>query len=70
MQLVKFVRQHPAEIEREWEAFARRLTEFSKDLDVPTLRNHLREILSVIADDMQTPQSGAEQTAKSHGEKG
>jgi signal transduction histidine kinase len=69
MQLVKFVRQHPDEIEREWEAFARGMSESSKDLDVPTLRNHLREILSAIADDMQTSQSGTEQTAKSHGEK-
>jgi signal transduction histidine kinase len=69
MQLSEFIRQHPDEIEREWEAFARDLTDFSKDLAVPTLRNHLREILIAIADDMTKPQSGRQQSEKSQGKK-
>ena len=67
--LSEFIRQHPDEIECEWEVFARDLTDFSKDLDVPTLRNHLREMLLAITDDMAKPQSGRQQSNKSQGKK-
>jgi hypothetical protein len=68
MRVAEFIRTHPDEIETEWEKFARSISTFSPDLDVLTLRDHLREILA-IADDMATTQSLEEQAEKSRGTK-
>jgi signal transduction histidine kinase len=68
MRVAEFIRTHPNEIETEWERFARSISTFSPDLDVLTLRDHLREILIAMADDMETPQTLEEQAEKSQGE--
>ena len=52
MRLRDFIRNNPNDIEREWEHFARNLTPFAARLSVSTLRDHLREILEAMADDM------------------
>jgi signal transduction histidine kinase len=67
MRVAEFIRTHPAEIEAEWEKFARAISTFSPDLDVLTLRDHLREILVAMADDMESPQTLEEQAQKSQG---
>jgi signal transduction histidine kinase len=69
MRVAEFIRARPDEIEAEWEKFARSISTFSPDLDVLTLRDHLREILIAIADDMATTQSLEEQAEKSRGTK-
>ena len=68
MRLVEFIRAHTDESEREWEEFAKALTPFAPELSALTLRDHLPQILQAIADDMERPQSPAEQNEKSKGE--
>jgi len=67
MRLSKFIRANPDDIERAWEDFARSLTLFAADLSGTILRDHLREILAAIADDMDSLQTSAQQQAKSKG---
>jgi signal transduction histidine kinase len=67
MRLHEFIRAHPDAIEREWERFARTLTPFATSLSVSALRDHLREILEAIADDMLGSQTSAQQHEKSEG---
>ena len=67
MQLSAFIRANPDDIERAWEEFARTLTPFSANMSHSILRDHLRDILTAVADDMDTEQSSAEQQAKSKG---
>lgn len=67
MRLSKFIRANPDDIERAWEDFARTLTPFAADLSDSILRDDLRDILTAMSDDMDTPQSSAEQQAKSKG---
>jgi hypothetical protein len=69
VRLVEFIRAHPAEIEREWEEFAKTLMPAAAGLSASTLRDHLRDILLAIADDMEAPQNPAQQTEKGKGEK-
>src|SRR5690349_7783572 len=72
MRLSKFIRANPDDIERAWDNFARTLTPFAADLSDSVLRDHLRDILIAMADDMDTAQSPEEQQAKStgHGPRG
>jgi hypothetical protein len=67
MRVAEFIRSHPDEIEAAWETFARALSSFASDLSVSELRNHLRDILLAMADDVETPQSQEEQAEKSKG---
>ena len=67
MRVAEFIRTHPAEIEAEWEKFARAVSPVSRDLDAPTLRDHLRGILVAMADDMESNQTSEEQAEKSQG---
>jgi signal transduction histidine kinase len=67
MRVAEFIRTRPDEIEAEWEKFARSIS--TPDPGVLTLRDHVREILIAIADDMATPQSLEEQAEKSRGTK-
>src|SRR5689334_18396616 len=67
MRLSEFIRAHPDDIERAWEEFARELTPFADDLSDAILRDHLRDIVREMADDMDSPQTSAEQQAKSKG---
>ncbi|MEJ7686944.1 MAG: HAMP domain-containing sensor histidine kinase [Variovorax sp.] len=61
-----FIRNNLEPILQEWEDFARSLVPLA-DLDPTTLRDHVKEILLAAVDDMQTPQSQAEQAKKSKG---
>lgn len=67
MRIAQFIRSHPAEIEKGWEEFAKALSASGPDLSVWTLRDHLREILLAMADNMESPQSAKEQSDKSEG---
>ena len=58
------------EIIGEWENFARTLVPVSTDMTPKALRNHIKEILTFIMEDMETAQSRPEQIKKSHGEGG
>jgi signal transduction histidine kinase len=68
MRIGEFIRTHPDEIEPKWEAFARSISSFAPDLSVWLLRDHLREILTAMADDMESAQTLEEQAQKSEGE--
>jgi signal transduction histidine kinase len=65
--LHEFVRDNVEEILKEWESFARTLPG-TQAMDVATLRDHAREMLLVIAKDLETPQTAGEASAKSKGE--
>jgi signal transduction histidine kinase len=67
MRIGEFIRTHPDEIEPAWEAFARSISSSAPDLSVWSLRDHLREILTAMVDDMESPQSLEEQAEKSKG---
>jgi signal transduction histidine kinase len=67
MRIGEFIRAHPDEIEPAWEAFAKSISSFAPDLSVWSLRDHLREILTAMVDDMESPQSLEEQATKSKG---
>jgi signal transduction histidine kinase len=67
MRIAQFIRLHPGEIEAGWEQFARALSFSGPDLSVVTLRDHLREILLAMADDMESPQSPGDQSEKGKG---
>jgi signal transduction histidine kinase len=67
MRIAQFIRSHPDEIEARWEHFAKALSSSGPDLSVWTLRDHLREILLAMADNMESPQSLREQSEKSKG---
>ena len=61
-----FLREHTEEILREWETFARSLPA-SEDMDVAALRDHAKEMLLVIARDLETAQTPKEASDKSKG---
>jgi signal transduction histidine kinase len=65
--LARFIVQNTEPILAEWEAFARTCTPASGGMDIVALRDHASEMLTVIAADLQTPQGGAAQSAKSQG---
>jgi signal transduction histidine kinase len=67
MRVAQFIRTHPAEIESQWEKFAKSISSFAPDLTVSSLRDHLREILLAIADDMESSQTQEAQIEKSQG---
>jgi signal transduction histidine kinase len=64
--LPKFIREHTEEILVEWEAFARTLPA-SESMDIVALRDHAKEMLGVIAKDLETPQTPREQSNKAEG---
>ena len=67
MRLSEFIRANPESIERAWEDFARSLTPFATELSGSILRNDLRDILTTMAEDMESPQTAEEEQAKSKG---
>jgi signal transduction histidine kinase len=69
MRVAQFIRTHPNEIELQWEKFAKTISSFAPDLSVSLLRDHLREILVAIADDMESSQSQEQRLEKSEGKK-
>src|SRR3712207_1245035 len=64
--LSHFIREHTEEILAEWEAFARALP-MGGAMDIEALRDHAKDMLGVIADDLDTPQTSAQQADKATG---
>ena len=67
MHLSQFIRDNSAAIIAEWEAFAGTLAPASEATSPLSLRNHIKYILEFIADDIDSPQTDAEQVSKSQG---
>jgi len=67
MRLSSFISAHLEEILAEWVAFARTQLPAADALDETALRDHGKLILEEIAADMQRPQDGDAQQAKSEG---
>lgn len=68
MRLAHFILRDMERILAEWEAFAATRLPAANKMTRLALRNHADKILRAIARDLSTPQSAAEQLAKSHGE--
>jgi signal transduction histidine kinase len=62
----QFIREHTEEILAEWETFARTLP-MTKTMDVAALRDHAKDMLGVIARDLETKQTSGEQFEKAQG---
>jgi len=67
MSLAAFIRSNTSGIISEWESFARSLIPLSNDMTPLALRNHIKEILEFVVNDMDSPQTSSEQITKSHG---
>lgn len=65
--LSRFIRENIEPILVEWEAFARTLPR-GEAMDITALRDHASDMLRVIADDLDLPQTAQEQAEKSRGE--
>lgn len=65
--LATFIRENTEQILSEWETFARSLPEGST-MDIAALRDHAKEMLAVIAHDLERPQTQKEQADKSRGQ--
>lgn len=68
MRLSQFLRTHAEEILASWDEFASTVSHSGKHMDQKALRDHAAQILKTIADDLDQPQSDAQQIAKSRGE--
>ena len=68
MRLADFIVANREPILVEWEAFARTCTPAAGTMDVVALRDHANAMLTAIAADLRTWQSGAEQEAKGTGD--
>jgi signal transduction histidine kinase len=66
VRLSKFILSNLEAILKDWESFASTVLP-GKQFDKATLRNDAAEILKTIAEDIETPQTSAEQTVKSKG---
>ena len=64
--LSHFIREHTEEILAEWETFARALP-MGGSMDIEALRDHAKDMLGVIAEDLDTPQTSAQQADKAKG---
>ena len=69
MRLASFIRANYKPIAAEWEMFARSLTPASESMSPLALRDHIKEILAFVADDIESSQTDTEQVEKSRGEK-
>ena len=68
MRLSEFIKEQREPILAEWETFARRLGAITETMDIAALRDHASEMLTVIAADLETPQTEREERKKSAGE--
>ncbi|CAA9403719.1 MAG: hypothetical protein AVDCRST_MAG51-1044 [uncultured Ramlibacter sp.] len=68
MRLSDFLRTHSEQILIAWDEFASTVSHSGEHMDAKALRDHAAQILSEIADDLEAPQSSAQQIAKSRGE--
>src|ERR1700730_3650885 len=69
MSLATFIRTNTPQVTQEWEAFAQTLVPAANNMSPLALRNHIKDILAFIADDIESSQTNSEQITKSHGEK-
>ena len=67
MRLAEFIVKNREPILAEWEAFAKSCSPASSTMNVASLADHASAMLSVIAEDLATPQGKAAQSAKSKG---
>jgi signal transduction histidine kinase len=67
MTLADFILSNREPILAEWEEFARTCRPASTTMNVVALRDHADQMLTVIAEDLQTPQDRSEQAEKSKG---
>jgi signal transduction histidine kinase len=67
MRLSDFIRTHSGKVIDEWENFARTLVPAAVGMTPLALRDHIQEILSFVADDIESLQTGDEQIQKSLG---
>jgi signal transduction histidine kinase len=67
MRLADFILSNRAAILAEWEAFARSCAPASGTMGIAALSDHASEMLTVIAEDLKTPQGALEQSEKSKG---
>lgn len=68
MRLSEFIRDNLEPILVEWESFARTMTPASDTMSVLELRDHAHDMLLMIADDLDSPQTEEEQHNKSIGD--
>ncbi|HEX6069820.1 MAG TPA: sensor histidine kinase [Longimicrobiaceae bacterium] len=68
MRLHEYILTNREKILAEWETFAATCSPASATMDVSALRDHASEMLTVIAKDLETYQSGREQAQKSVGQ--
>jgi hypothetical protein len=68
LRLSEFINQQREPIIVEWETFARRLGSTTETMDIAALRDHASEMLTVMAADLETPQTEREQRRKSRGD--
>ena len=69
MRLAAFIRKDEQPIIKQWELFARTLAPASDDMSPRNLRNHIKEILTFITDDIESPQTESDRVKKSEGKK-
>src|SRR6266513_1982269 len=67
MRLAEFILANRAAILAEWEAFAKSCAPASGSMGITALSDHASEMLTVIAEDLKTPQGAHEQSEKSMG---
>ncbi|HUR00857.1 MAG TPA: sensor histidine kinase [Gemmatimonadaceae bacterium] len=67
MRLADFISMNREPILVEWERYASTLGSVGGAMDLAALRDHADEMLTVIEKDLRTPQSDAQQSAKSKG---
>ncbi|HUQ20684.1 MAG TPA: sensor histidine kinase [Gemmatimonadaceae bacterium] len=65
--LPDFIRGNTEPILSEWETFARSLP-LGETLDIAALRDHAKEMLRAVAEDLSEPQTGRQQSEKSRGQ--
>lgn len=65
--LADFIRHNHAAIVKEWVAFARTRSPAGAEMSRLALQDHVVDILKFVADDLESPQTRAEQVDKSHG---
>ena len=67
LRLADFILNNRGAILAEWEAFAMSCVPASDSMGITALNDHASEMLTVIAEDLKTPQGGLEQSEKSKG---
>ena len=68
VRLANFIRGNEPAIVKEWTEFARTLSPASDKMSKLALEDHIRDILSFVADDLESSQSPREALAKSRGQ--